>query len=112
AIDEPAMPRHVAWTPDLGIAPLHPEVRTICERAIKHIASIDVKVDEINPQMGEAEQCFQVFRNMQRVGGTMELLEKHRDKLSPEIIHYATAGLSLTARDIAQADLARAALYR
>jgi hypothetical protein len=48
---------------------------------------------------------------MQRVGGTMELLEKHRDKLSPEIIHYATVGLTLTARDIAHADLARAALY-
>jgi amidase len=112
AIDEPAMPRYVAWSPDLGIAPLHPEVRAICERAIKHIASIGVRVDEINPHMGEAEQSFQVFRNMQRVGGTMDLLEKHRDKLSPEIIHYATAGLSLTARDIAQADLARAALYR
>src|SRR5262249_59518896 len=71
-----------------------------------------VTVDEINPNMGEAEQCFQVFRNMQRVGGTMELLEKYRDKLSPEIIHYATAGLSLSARDIAHADLARAAIYR
>ena len=112
AIDEPVVPRHVAWSPDLGIAPLHPEVRAICERAVKHIAGIGVRVDEIDPNMGEAEQCFQVFRNMQRVGGTMELLEKHRDKLSQEIIHYATAGLSLTARDIAHADLARAALYR
>src|SRR5262249_41430443 len=80
--------------------------------AVKDMASIGVTVDEINPNMGDAEQCFQVFRNMQRVGGTMELLEKHRDKLSPEIIHYATAGLSLSARDIAHADLARAAIYR
>jgi len=112
AIDEPVMPRRVAWSPDLGIAPLHPEVRAICERAVKDMASIGVTVDEINPNMGEAEQCFQVFRNMQRVGGTMELLEKYRDKLSPEIIHYATAGLSLSARDIAHADLARAAIYR
>jgi amidase len=112
AIDEPEMPRRIAWSPDLGIAPLHPEVRAICERAVAHIAGIGVVVEEISPNMAEAEQTFQVFRNMQRVGGTMELLEKHRDKLSPEIIHYATAGLTLTARDIAHADLARAALYR
>lgn len=112
AIDEPEMPRRIAWSPDLGIAPLHPEVRAICERTVAHIASHGVGVDEISPNMAEAEQTFQVFRNMQQVGGTIELLEKHRDKLSPEIIHYATAGLSLTARDIAHADLARAALYR
>jgi amidase len=30
AIDEPEMPRRIAWSPDLGIAPLHPEVRAIC----------------------------------------------------------------------------------
>ena len=108
AVDEPVVPRRIAWSADLGISPLHPEVRAVCERAVARIGGMGVEVDETCPDMSEAEQTFKVIRNMQRVGGTMELLEKYRDKLSPEIIHYATAGLSLTARDIAQADLARA----
>jgi amidase len=112
AVDDPVAPRRIAWSPDLGISPLHPEVRAVCERAVARITGMGVQVDDACPDMSKAEQTFKVLRNLQRVGGTMELLEKYRDKLSEEIIHYATAGLGLTAREIAQADLARAALFR
>jgi amidase len=111
AVDQPLAPRRIGWSPDLGISPLHPEVRSVCERAIARIAGMNVAIEEACPDMSDAEQSFKVLRNLQRVGGTMELLDKHRDQLTPEIIHYASAGLSLTARDIAQADLARAALF-
>jgi amidase len=109
---EPVAPKRVAWSPDLGIAPLHPEVRTVCERAVASFAALGVAVDERCPDFSEAEQTFQVLRNMQRVGGTMELLERYRDKLSPEILHYGTRGLSHTAREIACAELARTTLYQ
>jgi amidase len=107
---EPTAPTRVVWSPDLGISPLHPEVRATCERALARIPAI--AVDQGCPDFGEAEHAFQVLRNMQRVGGTMDLLEHYRDKLSPEIIHYGTRGLSHTAREIALAELARGELYR
>jgi amidase len=100
----------VVWSPDLGISPLHPEVRAVCESALAKFPTIALETR--CPDFSQAEQTFQVLRNMQRVGGTMELLDRHRDELSPEIIHYSTRGLSHTAREIALAELARGELYR
>jgi amidase len=107
---QPAAPTRVVWSPDLGISPLHPEVRATCERALSRFPKI--AVETACPDFGQAEQTFQVMRNMQRVGGTMDLLDRHSEKLSPEIIHYSTRGLSHTAREIALAELARGELYR
>jgi amidase len=109
---EPVAPKRIAWSADLGISPLHPEVRTVCERALATFAGVGVAVEERCPDFSQAEQSFQVLRNMQRVGGTMELLDRYRDKLSPEIVHYSTRGLSHTARETAHAELARSTLYQ
>jgi amidase len=109
---EPVALKRIAWSPDLGISPLHPEVRAVCECALATFAGLGVAVEERCPDFSQAEQSFQVLRNMQRVGGTMELLDHHRDKLSPEIVHYSTRGLSHTAREIALAELARSTLYQ
>jgi amidase len=107
---QPRAPLRVVWSPDLGISPVHPEVRATCERALAKFSMIAVETG--CPDFSQAEQTFQVLRNMQRVGGTMELLDRYRDKLSPEIIHYSTRGLNHTAREIAVAELARGELYR
>jgi amidase len=109
---EPVVPKRIAWSPDLGISPLHPEVRAVCERALATFTGFGVAVEERCPDFSEAEQSFQVLRNMQRVGGTMQILDRHRDQLSPEIVHYSTRGLSHTAREIAHAELARSTLYQ
>jgi amidase len=109
---EPVAPKRIAWSPDLGIAPLHPEVRAVCQRALPTFAGLGIAIEERCPDFSQAEQSFQVLRNMQRVGGTMELLDRYRDKLSPEILHYSTRGLSHTAREIAHAELARSTLYQ
>lgn len=109
---EPVAPKRIAWSPDLGISPLHPEVRAVCERAITKFGQFGIAVEQRCPDFSQAEQTFQVLRNMQRVGGTMGLLDSDRDKLSPEIVHYSTRGLSHTAREIARAELARSTLYQ
>ncbi len=84
----------------------------MCERALNTFAGLGVTIDRRCPDFSQAEQAFQVLRNMQRVGGTMELLDRHRDALSPEIVHYSTRGLNHTAREIAVAELARTTLYQ
>src|SRR5262245_7317642 len=109
---EPAVQKRIAWGLDLGLLPLHPEVRAVSERALATFIGLGVMVEERCPDFSQAEQSFQVLRNMQRVGGTMEILDRHRDKLSPEIVHYSTRGLSHTAREIARAELARSTLYQ
>ena len=108
---EPVAPGRIAWSPDLGISPLHPEVRAICTQAVAKFAGLRAVVEEHCPDFSDAEQTFQVLRNMHRAGGTMDLLDRHRDKLSPEIVHYSSRGLAHTALEIARAELARSALY-
>ncbi len=108
---EPVAPGRIAWSSDLGISPLHPEVRAICTQAVAKFAGLGAVVEEHCPDFSDAEQTFQVLRNMHRAGGTMDLLDRHRDKLSPEIVHYSSRGLAHTALEIARAELARSALY-
>jgi amidase len=108
---EAVAPRHIAWSPDLGISPLHPEVRAVCERALRAFAGLGVAIEERCPDFSDAEQTFQVLRNMQRVGGMLDVLERHRDQLSPEIVYYSERGLAHTAREIAVAERARNELY-
>jgi amidase len=100
----------VAWSPDLGVAPLDPEVRRICADAVRAFERAGAKVDEACPDLGAANQAFYVLRNLQRAAGA-DLLHRHRDKLSPEIVHYTEKGLAQSAGDIAAAENARGAIY-
>jgi amidase len=68
------------------------------------------KVEDACPDLGAANQAFFVLRNLQRAGRA-DLLRKHRDKLSPEIIHYTEKGLLHSGEEIAAAENARGAIY-
>jgi aspartyl-tRNA(Asn)/glutamyl-tRNA(Gln) amidotransferase subunit A len=39
----------VAWSPDLGYAPIDPQVRAVCETAAKRLADAGCEVEEANP---------------------------------------------------------------
>jgi amidase len=100
----------VAWSPDLGVAPLDPELRRICTEAVRTFERVGASVDEACPDLGDANRAFYVLRNMQRAAGA-ELLRRHRDQLSPEIVHYTEKGLAQSADEIAAAENTRGAIY-
>ncbi len=112
AVERPRPPRRVAWGGDLGIAPIAPEVRAICERAVRSFETLGATVEAAHPDFSDADATFQVLRAIQRAGNTAELLREHRVKLSKEVIFYAEKALSLSAGKIVSAELARAALFR
>ncbi|MCC6777190.1 MAG: amidase [Hyphomicrobiales bacterium] len=101
----------VAWSPDLGVAPLDPEVREICAQAVLSFERAGAVVSEACPNLHDANGAFYILRNMQRVGGAASLLREHRELLSPEIIHYAEKGLSQSAAEIGAAENTRGAIY-
>jgi amidase len=112
AVNEPILPRRIAWSPDLGIAPVDPEVRAICTRAVATFERLGVVVEEARPNLSEADATFQTLRAVQRAGGTADLLRDHRKALSPEVVFYAEKALGLTTREIVAAELQRGALYQ
>jgi amidase len=105
-------PKKVAFSRDLGITPVDPEVAKIVEAAARRFEDAGVIVDEAHPDLSEAHECFQTLRALSFATGMKPLLEAHRDKLKPEVIWNIEKGLALTAADIVKADHRRAAMFQ
>ena len=104
-------PKRVAFSRDLGITPVDPEVAAITEAAAKALEASGVVVEEAHPDLREAMACFQTLRALNFATGLGSLLKNHRDKLKPEVIWNIEKGLALTVDDIAKAESQRGALF-
>ena len=111
AVDEPRLPRRIAYSPDLGIAPVDVEVREICARAVRLFEAAGAAVAEDAPDLSDAEDIFQTLRAAQFAATYKKHLDAHRDLLKPEVIWNIEKGLELSAEDVNRAELARGALY-
>jgi amidase len=105
-------PRKVAFSRDLGITPVDPEVAKIVEAAAKRFEDAGVIVEEAHPDLSEAHECFQTLRALSFATGMKPLLEAHRNKLKPEVIWNIEKGLALTATDIVKAEHQRAQMFQ
>jgi amidase len=105
-------PRKVAFSADLGITPVDPEVASITRAAARKLADAGVIVEEAHPDLSEAHECFQILRALNFAVGRGKLLRSHRDLLKPEVIWNIEEGLKLTADDVAKAQAQRVALAR
>ncbi len=105
-------PLKVAYSPDLGITPVDPQVAAITRKAAHRLAEAGVVVAEAHPDLAEAHECFQTLRALGFAIGRGKLLEQHRDKLKPEVIWNIEKGLNLTADQIIRAERQRAEIIR
>lgn len=104
-------PKRVAFSRDLGITPVDPEVASIVESAALKLQDAGVVVEEAHPDLHEAHECFQVLRALSFVTGLKTLYENHRDKLKPDVIWNIEKGLNLTGAEIAHAEMQRGAMF-
>ena len=110
-VDEARPPLRVAFSPDLGIAPVDSEVQEVCAKAARLFESMGTVVVEDSIDLHDAEETFQTLRAAEFVGSYLPLLETYRDQLKPEIVWNIEKGLQLTADDFERAELARGALF-
>jgi len=66
---------------------------------------------EASPDFSGAMETFHVLRGLGYVANMRGLLERHRDKLKPDVIWNIEAGMALTADRIGKAQLYRSRLY-
>ncbi|WP_342642402.1 amidase [Rhodoligotrophos ferricapiens] len=104
-------PRRIAFSADLGITPVDPEVAETCRRAAHRFGEAGVVVEEAHPDLSEAHECFQVLRARNFVTGLGALYDSHRNLLKPDVVWNIEQGLRLTTRDIARAEAQRAAMF-
>jgi amidase len=104
-------PKRVAFSPDLGLTPVDPEVRDICAAAARRFQELGAAVEEACPDFSGAVESFKTLRAAGFVAGYAALYETKRDLLKPDVIWNIEHGLKITAGDIAKAELARGAIY-
>jgi amidase len=103
-------PKKVAYSPNLGITPVDPEVEAITRAAAEKLAAQGVIVEEAHPDLSEAHECFQILRALSFATGRAKLLREHRDLLKPEVIWNIEKGLALSIDDIVKAQAQRVTL--
>lgn len=103
-------PKRIAFSPDLGITPVDPEVAAITRKAALRFADAGAIVEEAHPDLGEAYECFHVLRAFDFAISKAALLRSKRDMLKPEVIWNIEEGLKLTVEQIARAEAQRVAM--
>jgi amidase len=105
-----AAPKRVAYSPDLGITPVDPEVAAITRQAAMRFAEAGAIVEEAHPDLSEAHECFHVLRAYDFAISKAALLHSHRDQLKPEVIWNIEQGLTLSVEQLARAEAQRVAM--
>lgn len=103
-------PKRIAYSPDLGITPVDPEVVAITRKAAERFAEAGVIVEEAHPDFSEAHECFHVLRAYDFALSKAKLLRDKRDMLKPEVIWNIEEGLKLKVEDIERAEAQRVAI--
>ncbi|GLR86692.1 amidase [Bradyrhizobium iriomotense] len=103
-------PKRIAYSPDLGITPVDPEVRAITRKAAERFAEAGVIVEEAHPDWREAHECFHVLRAFDFAISKANLLRTKRDLLKPEVIWNIEEGLKLTVERLERAETQRVAM--
>jgi amidase len=103
-------PKRVAYSPDLGITPVEPEVKAVTRKAAERLAEAGIIVEEAHPDLREAHECFHVLRAFDFAVTKANLLRTRRDQLKPEVIWNIEEGLKLSIEQIERAEAQRVAM--
>ncbi len=103
----PELPGGIAWSDDLGITPVEPEVRAVCRAAMEQLAAAGVEVVEAHPDLSTAPETFQALRAAGFVAALGPLYDTDRDRLKPEIVGNIELGLALPPAELGEAQRER-----
>ena len=112
AAAEQRVPPRIAFSPDLGVTPVDPEVAEVCERAALRFEELGAHVEKAHPDFSGLQEVFQVHRALSYGTSLGPELEANRDIFKPEIVWNVEKGLALTGRDIMNAMVARSRIYQ
>ncbi|HLL28362.1 MAG TPA: amidase family protein [Xanthobacteraceae bacterium] len=100
-------PKRVAYSKDLGISPVDPEVAAITRAAAERFAEEGAIVEEAHPDLRETMQCFHVLRAYDYALSKKNLLREYRTRLKPDVIWNIEEGLKLSLEDVMRAEAER-----
>jgi len=108
--ETPIVPRRVAFSRNLGITPVDPEVAAICAAAARRFEAMGATVEEAHPDFTGAHEAFQTLRAISYATGHADEYAEQRDKLKPDVIWNIEKGFRVTGEEVARAERLRARL--
>tara|TARA_Y100001934_G_C12385845_1_gene795666 strand:+ start:1576 stop:3018 length:1443 start_codon:yes stop_codon:yes gene_type:complete len=111
AAESQELPNKIAYSPNLGFAPVVKEVKDICENISNLMASNGATVELAEPDLSGAIDTFHTLRAAQFAAEKGNLLKDFSHQLKPELIWNIQKGLTLTAQEIYEAEIKRGEIY-
>jgi amidase len=106
------VPKRVAFSPDLRISPVDPEVKAITAAAAARLAELGADVTEDCPDFSEAPETFHVLRAAGYVAGMDPLYRTKRSLLKEDIVWNIEQGLAQAPQRIGEAERARGRIFK
>jgi amidase len=101
----------IAWSRNLGDLPVAPEVTAVLEERRGTLEAIGCTVEDVEPDLGGADEAFETLRAVGYAQAFGALLESHGDLLKETVAWNTRLGLSLTGEQIARALTLQAAAF-
>jgi aspartyl-tRNA(Asn)/glutamyl-tRNA(Gln) amidotransferase subunit A len=101
----------VAWSPDLGYAPVDPEVRDITSRAAQRLSDLGAHVEEVDPGIADPWDTLDTIWLAAQAGRHKDDFDEVRELIDPGRIELVERGRKLTAVDLYNAHVQRTGLY-
>ncbi|MEQ9606714.1 MAG: amidase family protein [Kiloniellaceae bacterium] len=102
----------LAVSEDLGFAPVSAQVRALFRARVERLGRL-ADCEAVDPPLKtiDANRCFEVLRAVGFLGGSRQLVERHPDKVGPNVTANVKLGLTFSAADVAEAEAAQTQLY-
>ncbi|MCC6992333.1 MAG: amidase [Acidobacteria bacterium] len=93
----------VAWSPDLGVGRVDPEVASIVEAACMRFADAGCTVDAATPEVGDLREMIATFRALGVAAGNPDLLKRADEVDNPFLRDFLKRPVTLSGMDVARA---------
>ncbi len=92
----------VAWSPDLGYAPIDPEVREIVAKAAERFSELGCHVEEAHPDLEDPwDSIVHIIWASAFAGLHLHDLEAVRDQIDPGLVKVIEQGLQFSGAEVA-----------
>jgi amidase len=102
----------VAWTEDFGQCPVEGPIRKVMRERVAAMRHLFKSCDEIHPDFGEADRCFDVIRAVTFVSRYQADYEKDPASLGPNVRTNYEMGAKMSLADVAWAHAEQTRIYR
>jgi Asp-tRNA(Asn)/Glu-tRNA(Gln) amidotransferase A subunit family amidase len=101
----------VAWSADFGYGGVDPEVRALCESAVRRLADLGAVVEDCDPTWEDPGEFHRVLYSVGLATALADRALEHPDWIEVTLQDLIDEGLSHSARDLKTAEVQRSVFY-